>query len=176
MATVTCRQETNAAQQGTERLGRSPQGLDCGTNRLRGGKPKHTWRPEYDAHLKAQYFGGLNRRSRVLNRMTRLTGLPRWRDELAARGVGMSDVFHAGTPGAQFQPDGSGRVKGPQVRYGVRKLPTVSMRSASDDATQSGLDGTPRTSWRSRPEPNCQSERLRDRALPGGRLDLFQKT
>ena len=36
------------------------------------------------------------------------------RDELAARGVEVSDVFHAGTPGAQFQPDGTrGRVKGP---------------------------------------------------------------
>ena len=36
------------------------------------------------------------------------------RDELAARGVGVSEVFHTGTPGAQFQPDGtSGRVSGP---------------------------------------------------------------
>jgi predicted enzyme related to lactoylglutathione lyase len=35
------------------------------------------------------------------------------REELAARGVDMSDVFHAGTPGAQFRPDGRGRVKGP---------------------------------------------------------------
>ena len=36
------------------------------------------------------------------------------RDELAARGVEVSEVFHAGTPGAQFQPDGtSGRVSGP---------------------------------------------------------------
>ena len=35
------------------------------------------------------------------------------RDELAARSVDMSDVFHAGTPGAQFQPDGRGRVEGP---------------------------------------------------------------
>ena len=36
------------------------------------------------------------------------------RDELAARGAKPSDVFHAGTPGAQFQPDGtSGRVSGP---------------------------------------------------------------
>ena len=36
------------------------------------------------------------------------------RDELAARGVKVSEVFHAGTPGAQFQPDGtSGRVRGP---------------------------------------------------------------
>ena len=36
------------------------------------------------------------------------------RDELVARGVEISEVFHAGTPGAQFQPDGtSGRVSGP---------------------------------------------------------------
>ena len=36
------------------------------------------------------------------------------RDELAARGAGISEVFHAGTPGAQFQRDGtSGRVSGP---------------------------------------------------------------
>ena len=36
------------------------------------------------------------------------------RDELVARAVEVSDVFHAGTPGAQFQPDGTrGRVSGP---------------------------------------------------------------
>ena len=36
------------------------------------------------------------------------------RDELVAHGVEVSDVFHAGTPGAQFQPNGtSGRVSGP---------------------------------------------------------------
>jgi catechol 2,3-dioxygenase-like lactoylglutathione lyase family enzyme len=36
------------------------------------------------------------------------------REELAARGANPSEVFHAGTPGAQFQPDGtSGRVSGP---------------------------------------------------------------
>jgi catechol 2,3-dioxygenase-like lactoylglutathione lyase family enzyme len=36
------------------------------------------------------------------------------REELAARGVDVSEVFHPGTPGAQFQPDGtSGRVSGP---------------------------------------------------------------
>src|SRR5262249_36207664 len=36
------------------------------------------------------------------------------RDELVARGVRVSEVFHAGTPGAQFQRDGtSGRVNGP---------------------------------------------------------------
>jgi catechol 2,3-dioxygenase-like lactoylglutathione lyase family enzyme len=36
------------------------------------------------------------------------------RDELAARGIQISEVFHAGTPGAQFRPDGtSGRLSGP---------------------------------------------------------------
>jgi len=36
------------------------------------------------------------------------------RAELVTRGVEVSAVFHAGTPGAQFQPDGpSGRVNGP---------------------------------------------------------------
>jgi catechol 2,3-dioxygenase-like lactoylglutathione lyase family enzyme len=36
------------------------------------------------------------------------------RDDLAAHGVEVSEVFHAGTPGAQFQRDGaSGRVSGP---------------------------------------------------------------
>src|SRR5712671_4554388 len=36
------------------------------------------------------------------------------RDDLVARGAKISEVFHAGTPGAQFQPDGtSGRVSGP---------------------------------------------------------------
>jgi catechol 2,3-dioxygenase-like lactoylglutathione lyase family enzyme len=35
------------------------------------------------------------------------------RKELVARGVEVSEVFHAATPGAQFQPDGSGRVSGP---------------------------------------------------------------
>jgi catechol 2,3-dioxygenase-like lactoylglutathione lyase family enzyme len=36
------------------------------------------------------------------------------RGELAAGGAAVSEVFHAGEPGAQFQPDGaSGRVSGP---------------------------------------------------------------
>jgi catechol 2,3-dioxygenase-like lactoylglutathione lyase family enzyme len=36
------------------------------------------------------------------------------RGELAAHGAEVSEVFHAGTPGVQFQPDGtSGRVGGP---------------------------------------------------------------
>ena len=41
------------------------------------------------------------------------------RDELVARGVEVSEVFHAGTPGAQFQPDGtSGRVSGLATDHG----------------------------------------------------------
>ena len=35
------------------------------------------------------------------------------RSDLAARGAAVSEVFHAGSPGAQFQPDGAGRVNGP---------------------------------------------------------------
>jgi predicted enzyme related to lactoylglutathione lyase len=41
------------------------------------------------------------------------------RDELLARGVNISQVFHAGTPGAQFQRDGaSGRLSGPAPDHG----------------------------------------------------------
>src|SRR5215470_13398034 len=40
------------------------------------------------------------------------------RNELVARGVKVSQVFHAATPGAQFQPDGtSGRVSGPAPEH-----------------------------------------------------------
>jgi hypothetical protein len=34
------------------------------------------------------------------------------RKDLVARGIEVSEVFHPGTPGAQFQIDGSGRVSG----------------------------------------------------------------
>jgi catechol 2,3-dioxygenase-like lactoylglutathione lyase family enzyme len=54
------------------------------------------------------------------------------RDELVARGAQVSEVFHAGTPGAQFQPDGtSGRVSGPAPDHA----------SYSSFATFSDLDG-----------------------------------
>jgi hypothetical protein len=43
-----------------------------------------------------------------------VSGIEAAREELVARGVKVSEVFHAGTPGAQFQSDGtSGRVGGP---------------------------------------------------------------
>ena len=51
---------------------------------------KYTWRPEYDARLKAHYFGGLNRRFRVLTRMVRLTGLPRWYIKRQAARLGLT--------------------------------------------------------------------------------------
>ncbi|HKQ04363.1 MAG TPA: VOC family protein [Blastocatellia bacterium] len=35
------------------------------------------------------------------------------RNELASHGVDVSEVFHAGTPGAQFQSGSSGRISGP---------------------------------------------------------------
>ena len=35
------------------------------------------------------------------------------RKELVARGIEVSEVFHASTPGAQFRPDSIGRVSGP---------------------------------------------------------------
>jgi len=50
------------------------------------------------------------------------------RDELVARGVKVSEVFHPVTPGAQFQPDGaSGRVSGPAPdRASYRSFATFS--------------------------------------------------
>jgi catechol 2,3-dioxygenase-like lactoylglutathione lyase family enzyme len=39
------------------------------------------------------------------------------RKDLVARGVEVSEVFHSGTPGAQFQIGGSGRVSGPAPEH-----------------------------------------------------------
>src|SRR5262245_44380725 len=40
------------------------------------------------------------------------------RDALVTRGVEVSEVFHVGTPGAQFRPDGrNGRVRGPAPHH-----------------------------------------------------------
>jgi catechol 2,3-dioxygenase-like lactoylglutathione lyase family enzyme len=43
------------------------------------------------------------------------------RKELVARGIEVSDVFHAGKPGAQFQIDGSGRLSGPAAEHATYK-------------------------------------------------------
>ena len=48
-----------------------------------------------------------------------VSGIEAAREELVALGVHVSEVFHAGAPGAQFQPDGtSGRVGGPAPDHG----------------------------------------------------------
>jgi len=39
------------------------------------------------------------------------------RKDLVARGIEVSEVFHTGTPGAQFQIDGSGRISGPAPEH-----------------------------------------------------------
>jgi catechol 2,3-dioxygenase-like lactoylglutathione lyase family enzyme len=39
------------------------------------------------------------------------------RKDLVARGIDVSDVFHPGTPGAQFQIGGSGRISGPAPKH-----------------------------------------------------------
>lgn len=39
------------------------------------------------------------------------------RKELVTHDVKVSEVFHAGTPGAQFQADGSGRISGPEPNH-----------------------------------------------------------
>jgi len=64
--------------------------LKCRGERRRSAKLKYVWRPEFDEHLKAHYYGGLNRRFRVLNRMIRLTGLPRWYIKRRAARLGLT--------------------------------------------------------------------------------------
>jgi catechol 2,3-dioxygenase-like lactoylglutathione lyase family enzyme len=39
------------------------------------------------------------------------------RRDLVARGIEVSEVFHAGSPGAQFQIDGRGRISGPAPEH-----------------------------------------------------------
>ncbi|MGH7744929.1 MAG: hypothetical protein ACREQ5_09015 [Candidatus Dormibacteria bacterium] len=40
-------------------------------------KRKHAWRSEYDAYLTDHYFGGVQRRNKILSQMVRLAGVPR---------------------------------------------------------------------------------------------------
>jgi len=44
------------------------------------------------------------------------------RIDLVARGIEVSEVFHPGTPGAQFQLDGSGRIRGPAPEHATYNL------------------------------------------------------
>src|SRR6266699_6188959 len=90
MAGVVRDQGIGASQQQTEPLRKLPQNLTCEANRPPGTTRRYMWRPEYDAYLKAQYFGSLNRRFRVLNRMIRLTGMPRWYIKRQAARLGLT--------------------------------------------------------------------------------------
>ena len=62
----------------------------CRSDRRRRANLKYVWRPEYDDYLKAHYYGGLNRRFQVLNRMIRETGLPRWYIKKRAASLGLT--------------------------------------------------------------------------------------
>src|SRR5260370_10972428 len=64
--------------------------LKCRAERRRHARVKYTWLPEYDAYLKAHYFGGLNRRFQVLTRMVRMTGLPPWYIKRQAARLGLT--------------------------------------------------------------------------------------
>lgn len=63
---------------------------DAGLISRRRANLKYVWRPEYDDYLKAHYYGGLNRRFQVLNRMIRETGLPRWYIKKRAAHLGLT--------------------------------------------------------------------------------------
>lgn len=62
----------------------------CRADSRRRAKLKYMWRPEFDVLLKAQYYGGLNRRFQVLNRMVRMTGIPRWYIKRQAARLGLT--------------------------------------------------------------------------------------
>jgi hypothetical protein len=64
--------------------------LGCRSARRRRANLKYAWRPEYGECLKAHYYGGLNRRFQVLNRMVRETGLPRWYIKKRAASLGLT--------------------------------------------------------------------------------------
>ena len=79
------------------------------------------------------------------------------RDQLVAGGADVSEVFHAGAPGAQFEPDGSDRVSGRAP--GVPPT-AVSRRSAIRTATAGSCK-------RSRPGCPAGSTPLKRRSHPG---------
>jgi catechol 2,3-dioxygenase-like lactoylglutathione lyase family enzyme len=71
------------------------------------------------------------------------------RTELVSRGIEVSDVFHAGTPGAQFQPDGSGRVNGPATEHAsYRSFATAT--AGCSRKSQRGCPGEDSAIWMSR--------------------------
>jgi DNA-binding CsgD family transcriptional regulator len=90
MKAVICGEPLEERQQQAQPSHLAQYSSECRDKRERSSKPKYVWRAEYDAHLKAHYFGGLNRRFQVLNRMVRLTGLPRWYIKRQAARLGLT--------------------------------------------------------------------------------------
>ena len=119
------------------------------------------------------------------------------RDELAGRGVEVSEIFHFGPNGRgqrararsrhlrflrHLQRSGRQQLAAAgdhdaaarpgrrrprrrsvrraiwRARFGVRRPPTASTRSAPASATRTGPTGTPRTWWRSRPGRSCRRD------------------
>src|SRR5262245_23425337 len=75
------------------------------------------------------------------------------REELVARGVEVSEVFHAGTPGAQFQPEStSGRVSGPAPDHaGYGSFATFSDQDGNGWLLQEITTRLPGREWPSTP-------------------------
>jgi catechol 2,3-dioxygenase-like lactoylglutathione lyase family enzyme len=71
------------------------------------------------------------------------------RSELIAHGAQVSDVFHAGTPGAQFQPEGAdGRVSGPDPGNGsYRSFATFSDPDGNGWLLQEITERLPGREW-----------------------------
>jgi catechol 2,3-dioxygenase-like lactoylglutathione lyase family enzyme len=71
------------------------------------------------------------------------------RSDLIGYGAQVSDVFHAGTPGAQFQPDGAdGRVSGPDPEQGsYRSFATFSDPDGNGWLLQEITERLPGREW-----------------------------
>src|SRR2546428_14156779 len=87
---VTCGEPLDGKQQQVQPSHIAQYSSACREKRDRFTKAKYVWREEYDAYLRTHYFGGLNRRFQVLNRMIRLTGLPRWYIKRQAARLGLT--------------------------------------------------------------------------------------
>ena len=89
---MTCAISGRESEETPDRRSLAPEKKQCLKREAERGarKSKYEWRPEYDAYLKDHYFGGLNRRFQVLNRMIRMTGLPRWYIKRQAARLGLT--------------------------------------------------------------------------------------
>ena len=90
MKAVICGEPLEERQQQAQPSHLAQYSSECREKREWPSKSKYVWRAEYDAHLKAHYFGGLNRRFQVLNQMIRRTGLPRWYIKRQAARLGLT--------------------------------------------------------------------------------------